>query len=175
MKRLYAVFASFALFASFAFLLPAHLTAQGGPGTIATFAGTGSRVFLGDGGSATQAGLWGATGVAVDVKGNVYIADSSDNRIRQVRPDGIITTFAGTGPTGINVRGDFSGDGGPATQAQLNYPTGVAVDEKGNVYIADRGNNRIRRVRSDGMITTIVGLFGDGGPAIQAKLLSPYR
>ena len=139
-------------------------------GIITTFAGGGTSG-LGDGGPAVQAQLNEPSGVAVDTKGNVYIADTQNHRIRRVGPNGIITTFAGTGTSG------FSGDGGSASQARLNVPYGVAVDAKGDVYIADRDNQRIRRVGSDGIITTFAGggsSLGDGGPAIQASLNRPY-
>ena len=113
-------------------------------GTITTFAGSGPsgccRAFSGDGGPATSARLSAPTGVAVDGKGNVYIADRDNRRVRKVSPGGTITTFAGTG-----VLGD-SGDGGPATSAQLHSPTGVAVDGQGNVYIVDDASNRVRKV-----------------------------
>ena len=146
--------------------------AQGGPGTITTFAGG-----VGDGGPAAQASLNRPSGVAVDAKGNVYIADWFNHLIRRVGPDGIITTFAGSGPTGLYL-GGFSGDGGPAAQARLNFPADVTVDAKGVVYIADVGNYRIRRVGLDGIITTFAGtgtegFSGDGGPATQANLNYP--
>ena len=145
-------------------------------GIITTIAGGGS--FLGDGGPAIQAILDGPIGVAVDAKGDVYIADKVNHRVRRVGSDGVITTFAGTGPTGYG-KGGFSGDGGPAVQAQLNFPSGIAVDAKGNVYIADTGNHRIRLVGPDGIITTFAGtgktdFSGDGGPATQASLKNPY-
>ena len=141
-------------------------------GVVTTFAGTGDPGFSGDGGPATQAGLVGPRGMAVDAIGNVYIADGSDHRIRRVDPDGVITTFAGTGESG------FSGDGGPATQAGLFFPTDVGVDSNGSVYIADLRNYRIRRVDRDGVITTFAGtgesgFSGDGGPAAQADLSFP--
>jgi sugar lactone lactonase YvrE len=143
-------------------------------GYIFTIAGNGGGVSspVGDGGPATQATLVSPISVAVDTKGNIYIADYDAHRIRRVTPDLIITTFAGTGRAG------FSGDGGPATQAQLNSPMGVAVDGAGNVYIADRQNHRVRRVGSDGIITTFAGTgrsgySGDGGPATQADLDPP--
>ena len=105
--------------------------------------------------------------------GSVLIADYDNHRIRRVGPDGIITTLAGTGA------GGYSGDGGPATQAPLSAPEGVTVALDGNVSIADSGNNRIRRVGPDGIITTLVGTgtggySGDGGPALQAELILPY-
>ena len=140
-------------------------------GTITTIAGTGKDGFSGDGGPATQAQLNFPTGVAVNGEGNLYIADVGNHRIRKVDSTGTITTFAGTGERG------FGGDGGPAIQAQLDAPTGVAVDGAGNLYIADRNNSRIRKVDSIGTITTIAGGGGfgeDGGPAIQARLSLPY-
>ena len=116
---------------------------------ITTIAGTdaGSR----DGGPATEALLTFPYGVAVDDQGNLYIADTENHRIRKVDTDGIITTFAGTGEEG------FGGDGGPATEAKLDWPSGVAVDAGGNVYIADQENERIRKVGTDGIITTFAG------------------
>jgi sugar lactone lactonase YvrE len=132
--------------------------------------------FLGDGGPATSAELSGAQGVAVDAAGNIFIADSQDHRIRKVTPDGIITTVAGNSP--LPGPGGFSGDGGPAVDAQLNYPIDVAVDGTGNLYIADYENQRIRRVSPDGIINTIAGngtpgYSGDGGPATSASLTRP--
>ena len=142
-------------------------------GTITTIAGTGEQGFGGNGGPASQAHLFFPTGVAVDGAGNLYIADVGNHRIRKVDSTGTITTFAGTGERG------FGGPGGPAVQAQLDAPSGVAVDEAGNLYIADHNNNSIRRVDSTGTITTIAGteergFSGDGGPAIQARLSLPY-
>ena len=140
-------------------------------GTITTIAGTGKDGFSGDGGPASQAQLNFPTGVAVDGEGNLYIADAPNDRIRKVDSIGTITTIAGTGEQG------FSGDGGPASQAQLDHPRAVAVDGEGNLYIADRNNNRIRKVDSTGTITTIAGGGGfgeDGGPATQVLLNLPY-
>ena len=142
-----------------------------GGGTITTIAGGGDK--LGDGGPATSAWLYGPAGVAVDRRGNVYIADSTSARVRKVSPGGTISTFAGTGTPG------FSGDGGPATSAKLAFPGGVAVDGKGNVYIADYGNSRVRKVSRGGTITTIAGTgtlggdSGNGGPATKARLDGP--
>ena len=143
-------------------------------GVITTVAGTGEFFggFSGDGGPATAARLRSPGGVALDGAGNLFIADSGNNRIRKVDATGTITTIAGTGEYG------FSGDGGPAIQAALNYPSGVALDGAGNVYIADTYNHRIRKVDSAGVITTVAGagefgFGGDGGPAIQAALNYP--
>ena len=146
-------------------------------GTITTLAGTKRRGFGGDGGPAVQAQLYHPSGVAADGAGNVYIADTHNSRIRKVDATGTITTFAGSGATGF-VGGGFSGDGGPAVQAQLYHPSGVAADGTGNVYIADAGNRLIRKVDATGTITTVAGrgeirFSGDGGPAVQAQLDSP--
>ena len=147
-------------------------------GVITTVAGIGSygadQGYSGDGGPATSAELNQPSSVAVDTSGNIYIADSLNNRVRKVSINGIITTLAGNG-----VRG-YSGDGGPATAAELNEPMGVAVDTFGNVFIADTDNGRVRRVAPDGVITTIagtgslVGYSGDGGPATNAPIPGPY-
>ena len=137
---------------------------------ISTFAGNGIAQFSGDGGPAASASLYDPTGVALDAAGNLYIADLVNNRVRKVSA-GIITTVAGNRNQG------FSGDGGPAASASLFYPSAVAVDAAGNLYIADKYNNRIRKV-SGGIITTIAGngtagYSGDGGPATSASLYSP--
>jgi uncharacterized protein (TIGR03437 family) len=147
-------------------------------GVISTFAGSGYAYDpgyspSGDGGPATDAGLGRAEGLVADTAGNLYIADSYNARIRKVSPNGIITTVAGNGTEG------YSGDGGPATKAQLNRPVGVAVDGSGNLYIADYFNYRIRKVAPDGIITTIAGNgtqghSGDGGPAASAQVFDPY-
>ena len=120
-------------------------------GVISTFAGSGTAGFSGDGGSATAAALNEPFAVAVDAPGNVYIAEFGNNRVRKVDTKGIITTIAGTGVAG------YSGDGGPAANALLNGPQGVAVDSTGNVYIADTANNRIRIVTPGGTIGTVAG------------------
>jgi uncharacterized protein (TIGR03437 family) len=109
-------------------------------GTISAFAGNGDQDFSGDGGPATSAALFEPVGVATDAAGNVFIAEYFNHRIRRVSPSGIISTVAGNGNRG------FSGDGGPAVQASLNTPQGVAVDSAGNLFIADTENNRIREV-----------------------------
>ena len=142
-------------------------------GTITTIAGTGQWGSSGGaGGPAASAQLWLPRGVAVDGKGNVYIADTVNERIRKVTSGGRITTFAGTGKRG------FSGDGGRATSARLSFPTGVAVDGRGAVYIADFLNSRVRKVTTGGTITAFAGtgkpgFSGDGGPAASAQLHGP--
>jgi uncharacterized protein (TIGR03437 family) len=118
-------------------------------GTITTIAGNGTSGYSGDKGPATSAALFNPTGVAVDLSGNVFIADASNHVVREVS-NGNITTFAG------NNTGGYSGDGGPANAAQLAFPTAVTVDGSGNVYIADSGNNAIRKV-AGGTIFTILG------------------
>ena len=105
---------------------------------------------VGDNGPATQALLFQAEGLATDPFGNIYIADAQGHRVRQVSPSGVIRTIAGTGQSG------FSGDGGPASAAQLNSPYGLAMDNRGNLYIADLGNGRVRKVGPDGFISTVV-------------------
>ena len=141
-------------------------------GIISTIAGNGFQGFAGDGGSATTAQLFYPIGTAFDASGNMYIADYSNNRIRKVDTSGIITTFAGTGVYG------YSGDGGPAIAAKLYQPSSVALDASGNVYIADQRNDRIRKVDTNGIITTFAGngtggYSGDGGSAASARLLQP--
>jgi len=141
-------------------------------GIISTVAGNGTGGFSGDGEAAAYAELQGVQYVAVDGSGNLFIADTGNNRIRKVSANGIITTLAGTGTAG------YSGDGGPAANAQLQTPQGVAVDGAGNVYIADGNNNRVRKVSSAGIITTVVGAGtgpgnGDGGPAASGQINGP--
>ena len=143
-------------------------------GVIATVAGNGTQGFSGDGGAGTSASLSFPHGVAVDVSGNVYVADYDNHRIRRVTSAGVITTVAGNGVFG------FSGDGGAGTSASLSYPHGVAVDGGGNVFIADRANNCIRRLAAgSGVITTVAGsgaygFRGDGGPGTSANLCTWY-
>jgi len=141
-------------------------------GVVTTYAGTGVSGSSGDGGPANQAQLHSPASIATDPSGNLYVADPADNRIRRIAADGTISTFAGTGLQG------FAGDGGPATSAQLSSPSAVAVDPNGAVVIADTGNNRVRRVTSDGIISTIAGngtagFSGDGGAAYLAELNGP--
>jgi sugar lactone lactonase YvrE len=141
-------------------------------GVITTVAGDGSYGYSGDNGPATSASLYYPTSVAVDSAGNLYIADIDNNRIRKVDTGGVITTVAGNGIQG------YSGDNGPATSANLNLPCGVAVDGLGNLYIADYYNDRIRKVDTSGIITTVAGnglrdYIGDNGPATSASLFDP--
>ena len=154
-------------------------------GVITTVAGNGPSGFSGDGGLATSATLNNPQGVAVDAAGNIYIADTYNHRVRKVSTSGIITTFAGYGT------GGFFGDGGQATAATLLVPGGVAVDASGNLFIADTGNNRIRKVSASGIVTTVAGsgavnsttcvnqgtctggFSGDGGLATSAVLFEP--
>jgi len=140
-------------------------------GIITTFAG-GGATYPGDGLPATQAQLPNPRAVAIGPDGSLYIADSAAHRIRRVAADGIMTTVAGTGGLG------FSGNGGLATNAQLNFPQGVAVASDGTLYIADTGNLMVRRVNTAGIITAFAGNQtagppGDGGLAINAVLSTP--
>jgi len=133
-------------------------------------AGNWTSGFSGDGGLATSAQLQGPKGVAVDLSGNIYIADNGNSRVRKVSSGGMITTVAGNGTNGL--LGTGVGDGGQATNAQIS-PFAVAVDTAGNLYIAELG--RIRRVDMSGIITTIAGNgtlgdTGDGGPAVNAQV-----
>jgi sugar lactone lactonase YvrE len=154
------------------------------PGTIRTVAGMTRNYsqggFSGDGGKASDAQLYNPRAVAFGRAGDVFIADALNHRVRRIDSNGVITTIAGNPTQSSNgaAVGAFSGDGGPATQAQLNQPHGVAVDSHGNVYVADSLNNRIRRISAaNGVITTIAG--GDekhgqpDGPAATAILKFP--
>lgn len=145
----------------------AFLHAQG---TITTIAGNGEIGFSGDGGQARAAVLNHPFSVLADASGNLYISDTDNNRVRKIAPNGVITTVAGGSAAG------FSGDGGPATQALLNRPAGLALDSTGNLYIADSGNARVRKVDRNGIITTFAGNGastangnGDGGAAVNAS------
>jgi hypothetical protein len=144
------------------------------PGTLVVFAGTGTPGFSGNNGPATQARLAQVTGLAFDAGGNLYIAERSNQRVRRVGLDGIITTFAGTGTAG------FSGDNGPARQARLNGPIYLAFDAAGNLFITEVDGHRVRKVSPDGIITTVAGGgkpasgIGDGGPALAARLYFPH-
>ncbi|MGE0885897.1 MAG: BACON domain-containing carbohydrate-binding protein [Blastocatellales bacterium] len=141
---------------------------------ITTLAGNGLTGDSGDGGSAIGARLFAPTGIAADAMGNLYIADSENHRVRKVTPAGLILPFAGNGKLGS------SGDGGPAIAATMNRPQGVTVDSSGNVYISDTGNQRIRKVDTNGVITTVAGngqggFSGDGGQATEASLNLPFQ
>lgn len=137
-------------------------------GSTTVIAGTSSG-YDGDGGPATAARLRMPAGLAIGTDGSIYVADHGNHRIRKIAPNGIITTIAGTGLTGI------TGDGGPATQARITAPLDVALDAAGNVYATDTGSNRIRRISPDGLMTTIAGtgistFAGDGGPPLLANM-----
>jgi uncharacterized protein (TIGR03437 family) len=159
-----------------------YITDQGGhkirmvntAGIISTFAGNGANAgvgtpgtYSGDGGPATAAGLNNPTAITVDPAGNIIFSDQFNQRIRKVDKTGTITTIAGTGNAG------FSGDGGPATSAEVNYPGGLVADQNGDIYFADDNNYRIRKI-SNGVISTVAGngvqgYAGDNGPALQAE------
>lgn len=143
-------------------------------GAISRFAGTGQPGFAGDGGPAIQARFNEPFDLNFDRAGNLYVADFRNNRVRVIDTSGRISTVAGTGKAG------YRGDGGPAQDAQLNGPYGIAVDQDDRLLIADSSNHVVRRVAQDGTISTIVGsgergFAGDGGPAIEAKLDSPQE
>ncbi len=145
-------------------------------GAISTIAGNGSRAFSGDNGPASLATLDDPANVISDSLGNLYIADSDNDLIRKIGTDGTITTIAGDA-TNPGVPG-YAGDNGPATKATLSTPLDVIQDSAGNLYISDYGNNRIRKIAANGIITTVVGngqpkFAGDNGPALQASLNGP--
>jgi hypothetical protein len=132
-------------------------------GIITTLAGVGTQGFSGDGGPATAAEIGPTNGLAVDVAGNVYIGDVDNARIRKVDLEGIITTIAGTGERG------FSGDGGPAAEAQLSRPLDMVVDAAGSLYFVDATSgtletDRIRKINADGTITTLTSVTHPGNP-----------
>ena len=141
-------------------------------GTITLYAGTGTNGYSGDGGQATDAKLSGPEGLAIDTAGNLYINDDGNMRIRKVSTSGIITTVAGNGTYGS------SGDGSPATAAEIAAPDGICLDIYGNLYITDAPSQNIRKVDASGIIHTIAGNgstgnSGDGGPATAAQLNHP--
>jgi sugar lactone lactonase YvrE len=147
-------------------------------GVITTIAGTGSPGGAGDGGPATKAQLDEPRTLALGLDGTLYVTEPRAHRVRRIDPSGLIWTFAGTGRPG------FSGDGGPATKATLNFARGVGVDGAGTVFIADSLNQRIRKVDASGVISTVAGSgatcyfspgnnCGDGGPALQAGFATP--
>ena len=140
--------------------------------TINTIAGNGSLGYNGDGQQAVTASMNYPRGADVDAQGNIYIADDNNHRVRKIAPDGTISTFAGTGLIG------FNGDGIPANQANVANPGAVHVAPDGSIYIADRGHHRVRRVDTNGIITTVAGTGtagnnGDNIPAVTALLNSP--
>jgi sugar lactone lactonase YvrE len=143
-------------------------------GLLTTVAGTGVQGFSGDGGAATSAELDSPAGLALDSAGNLYVADTHNQRIRRITlATGLISTVAGSGVAG------FAGDGGPAGTALLDHPTALALDSAGNLYIADTGNHRIRKLgAATGILTTVAGdgvqsFSGDNGPATAASIDSP--
>jgi sugar lactone lactonase YvrE len=145
-------------------------------GTATRVAGTSRRAFSGDGGPAVGAALNDPRGLAFDRKGNLFIADHGNRRIRKIAPNGVISTIAGTGIDG------YSGDGGPATSGQIGYVEKLAVDNADNLYFVDSAyagpNHRVRKISADGKISTVAGtgvagFSGDGGPAAGAQLSSP--
>lgn len=170
------------IFLSFGFVHTVY-TAQG---DITTVAGNGEQGSSGDGGSAANAQLGLPRSIAVDITGNIYISDPDNHRIRKVdATSGLISTVAGDGFTDDRRFGRFSGDGGPATDASLNTPTGIFIDTQGNLYIADRRNHRIRKVdATSGIISTVAGdgfvdddglgrFSGDGELATETSLNEP--
>ncbi len=146
-------------------------------GTVSTIAGAsqaGRPGFSGDGGLAVNALLSWPKDLAPDGNGNIYVADTGNNRIRLINSAGMISTIAGTGDS------QFGGDEGPAANAQLKMPSGVTIDKSGNIYVADTGNFRVRMISTSGVISTVAGTgaqghSGDGGPAIQAQLNGPLN
>jgi hypothetical protein len=152
----------------FSILVCLHLNAQ----IITTFAGNGTSGYGGDGGQATAAQLNRPISVAAGNKGNIYIADYNNNRVRMINANGIISTIAGNGTAG------YTGDGGQATNASFNNPVSFTFDNNGNLYIADEFNNAVRKIDRRGIITTVVGTgnsgySGDGGQASAAQLYYP--
>ncbi len=146
----------------------AELRAQ----TISAYCGTGTRGYTGDGSAAASAECFAPLGIAAGSFGNVYFCDQGNNVIRHIDASGIVTTIAGTGAVG------YSGDGGPATAAEVNQPTSLAVDAYGNVFFTDDGNNVIRKISNAGIISTVAGTGtagygGDFGPASTAMFNQP--
>src|SRR5579863_10077290 len=159
-------------------LAAAFLASAAQAQTITSIAGGGPNGFIGNGGPATLASIGGPDALAFDSQGNLYIADPNYLLIRKVNmATGIITTVGGDG----TFTAGYTGDGGPATLATLNYPAGLAIDSQDNIYIADYYNNAVRKIDAlTGIITTVVGnntglggYSGDGGPATAARLSNP--
>ncbi|HTB31646.1 MAG TPA: T9SS type A sorting domain-containing protein [Bacteroidia bacterium] len=169
MNKIYIKSTLVALFSALSFISSSQI--------ITTLAGNGAPGFSGDGGPASSAELFLPYEVATDSVGNLYVADSFNNRIRKISTTGVITTIAGNG-YGAPFNGGYSGDGGQASGAELYYPIGVALDKSGNIYISDYDNERIRKVNTSGIISTIAGngtksYSGDGGPATAAEINGP--
>ncbi len=147
-------------------------------GIISIAAGTGTGSFSGDGGQATSADLNLPSGIALDNSGNKYLCDDNNNRIRMIDNSGIISTIGGDGYQsgfGYPGRGGYTGDGGPATAAELHWPSNISTNNAGNVFISDQMNHSIRMINSSGIISTVagngvLGYYGDGGPATAAEL-----
>ncbi len=159
------------VFIAFGAMFAAGARADGVSYSIATAAGSD---WIGDNGPAAGAILFQAAGIAADMYGNLYVADAAGQRVREITPSGMISTVAGTGVQG------FSGDGGAASAAQLNSPYGLAFDPSGNLYIADLGNARVRRMMPGGTISTVAGGgtlpaggANEGGLATTVSLLAP--
>ena len=145
---------------------------MGTNGIISTIAGAMGHTFSGDGNAATSAAVNNPSGVTVDAAGDLFIADKSNNRIRMIDTNGIITTIAGNGTNG------YSGDGGAATNASLDWPYSVSLDAAGNVFIAADYNTVIRKVSTNGIISTVAGngyisFSGDSGAATNAAINGP--
>ena len=141
-------------------------------GIISTLAGNGTIGYSGDSGMATNARFWHPADVCVGINGDVYTVDQDNSAVRKITTSGYVYTIAGNGTSG------FSGDGGAATSAKLNFPEGIAIDTIGNIYIADLYNNRVRKIDTSGVITTIAGngtggFSGDSSLATNAKLYYP--
>ena len=139
---------------------------------ITLIGGNGTAGYSGDSGPATAAELSNPDGLVIDTSGNIYVAEYGNNTIRKITPSGIITTYAGNGTPG------YSGDGGPASAAKLSAPVKLAIDNVGNIYVADHGNNVIRKITPAGIISTFAGtgtagFYGDAGPATNAKFNYP--
>ena len=135
-------------------------------GVITTVVGVGEHGFLGDGGLASESNIWSPTALYIDGAKNTYIAEWGNHRIREISPDGLVSSLAGTGLPG------FTGDGGPANGSRINSPNGLFVDDTGAVFFSDLGNQRIRRIDPSGIIRTVAGT-GDGGPATEAGISNP--
>jgi DNA-binding beta-propeller fold protein YncE len=160
---------------SAAYAIASRISPTGGMSTLAGW--FDHPGFAGDDNPARMSLLNSPMGVALDDAGHLYVADQLNHRVRKVSGYRAITTVAGSGPVGL-MAGGFAGDNGPATQALLNQPVSVAVDRAGNLFVADFGNDRVRKVGLDGTITTVAGGGtqdpGDGGPATVARLRGPW-